>query len=371
MQYWVWLGLLKGVGPVTQKRLLDYFEDAESVYKASKSELMEVTGIGDSLSEIIKSTSLEEAKRTLEKASKLNIKILTYNDCLYNVKAKLSPHSPVVLYYRGNLLPDGIGVSIVGARRCTDYGKEVVKEAAEYLANEKIPVISGMAKGIDGYAHTACLKAGGYTLAFFGNGVDICYPKEHSELMENIIGNGAVLSQFPPGTKARPEYFPRRNALMSAWSEKLLVVEAGENSGALITAQYTKELGRKVLAVPNQIYSQTGKGTNLLILKGAQIYLYPEQLLSDNKEEFPMVDRNAVSDKGKTSREYGNTETFNRQLSEKEKKIIESISIDPKTIEELSLSTEINQVELLELLSILELEGIIKTSAGGRFKAMV
>jgi predicted Rossmann fold nucleotide-binding protein DprA/Smf involved in DNA uptake len=156
---------------------------------------------------------------------------------------------------------------------------------------------------------------------------------------------------------------------MSAWSEKLLVVEAGENSGALITAQYTKELGRKVLAVPSQIYSQTGKGTNLLILKGAQIYLYPEQLLSDSKEEFPMMGKNVDSNR-KTSREYSNTEIFNRQLSEEEKKIIESISINSKTIEELSLSTQINQVELLELLSILELEGIIETLAGGRFKAV-
>lgn len=261
-------------------------------------------------------------------------------------------------------------MGVVGARRCTNYGKEVVKEAVEYLASEKIPVISGMAKGIDSYAHTACLKAGGYTLAFFGNGVDICYPKEHRGLMENIIENGAVLSQFPPGTEPRPEYFPRRNALMSAWSEKLLVVEAGDNSGALITAQYTKELGRQVLAVPNQIYNQTGKGTNLLILKGAQIYLYPEQLLSDSKEEFLMVGRNIGSNKEKSSREYSNNEIFNRQLSEKEKKIIESILINSKTIEELSLSTGIKQVELLELLSILELEGIIETLAGGRFKAM-
>ena len=173
MQHWVWLGLLKGIGPVIQKRLLGYFGDAESVYRASKSELMEVSGVGNTLSETIKSTSLEEAKRILEKTNKLNIKILTYNDRLYNIKAKQCPYSPVILYYRGNLLPDSTGVGIVGARRCTDYGKEVVKEAAEHLANKKIPVISGMARGIDGYAHTACLKAGGYTLAFFGNGVDI------------------------------------------------------------------------------------------------------------------------------------------------------------------------------------------------------
>ncbi|HZK57312.1 MAG TPA: DNA-processing protein DprA [Clostridia bacterium] len=369
MQYWVWLGLLKGIGPVIQKRLLGYFEDAESVFRASKSELMKVSGVGNTLSETIKSTSLEGAKRTLEKADKLNIKILTYNDHLYNIKAKQCPYSPVILYYRGNLLPDSTGVGIVGARRCTDYGKEVVKEAAGYLANKKIPVISGMARGIDGYAHTACLKAGGYTLAFFGNGVDICYPKEHSELMENIIENGAVLSQFPPGTRPKPEYFPRRNSLMSAWCEKLLVVEAGKNSGSLITAQYMREVEREVLAVPNQIYNQTGKGTNFLILKGAGIYLCPEQLLPDNEKEFPIMGKNIDSDEGKISKIHNETKTPGRQLSEKEKKIIESISINPKTIEELSQLTEINQIELLEQLSVLELEGIIEASAGGKFRA--
>lgn len=369
MQYWIWLGLLKGIGPVIQKRLLGYFGDAESVYRASKSELMEVSGIGNTLSETMKSTSLEGAKRILERTDKLNIKILTYNDGLYNIKAKQCPYSPVILYYRGNLLPDSTGVGIVGARRCTDYGKEVVKEAAGYLANKKVPVISGMARGIDGYAHTACLKTGGYTLAFFGNGVDICYPKEHRELMDNIIKNGAILSQFPPGTRPKPEYFPRRNSLMSAWCEKLLVVEAGKNSGSLITARYMEELGKEVLAVPNQIYNQTGKGTNFLILKGAKIYLCPEQLLPDNEEEFSAMNGDIGLNKREMNKTHNDTKLPERQLSEKEKKIIESVSANPKTIEELSQLTKINQIELLEQLSVLELEGIIETSAGGKFRA--
>jgi len=371
MQYWVWLSLLKGVGPIIQKRLLNHFNNAESIYNASKDELIKISGIGDSISEVKKATSLDEAKTILEKSNKLNIKILNYNDPLYNERAKLCSMSPIILYYRGKLKPNSMGVGIVGARRCTTYGREVVREAAEYLANKNIPVISGMAKGIDGYAHIACLKTGGYTLAFLGSGVDVCYPKEHGELMENIIENGAVISQFPPGTKPKPEYFPKRNALISAWSEKLLVVEAGENSGSLITAQYTKELGREVLAVPNLIHSQTGKGTNRLIFEGAQIYLGTNQLLLDNKEVFQVEDKSMELNKDNKYVKAKPTEIVNSQLSEVEKKVIDLISSDSRTIEELLQLITISQLELLECISILELERIIETLPGGRFRLLL
>jgi DNA processing protein len=141
-------------------------------------------------------------------------------------------------------------------------------------------VVSGLAKGIDSYAHTACLKEGGYTLAFIANGPDICYPTEHHSLVDEIIENGAVLSPYPPGTRPRQEYFPLRNRLLSAWVDQLLVVEAGERSGALITAGYAMEQKRKVFAVPNSIYSPEGAGTNRLLLNGAEVYLEPKQLVN-------------------------------------------------------------------------------------------
>ena len=156
----------------------------------------------------------------------------------------------------------------------------MVAEAAAFLARQGITVVSGLAKGIDSYAHTACLREGGYTLAFIANGPDICYPPEHHSLMDEIIGNGAVLSPYPPGTRPRQEYFPMRNRLLSAWVDQLLVVEAGERSGALITADYAMEQKRRVFAVPNSIYSAESVGTNRLLLKGAELYLEPTQLMS-------------------------------------------------------------------------------------------
>lgn len=134
-----------------------------------------------------------------------------------------------------------------------------------------------MAKGIDGYSHTACINAGGYTIAFLGGGVDEVYPKEHAKLMEKIIANGAVISEYPPETKPYPKNFPKRNRLISAFSDKLLVIEAGENSGSLITAQFTKKYNREVLAVPNNIFSKESRGCNKLILNGATLYMYPKQ----------------------------------------------------------------------------------------------
>jgi len=122
---------------------------------------------------------------------------------------------PVILYYRGNIIEDSMGVAIVGSRRCSEYGKRLTVDAGEFLAQNNVPIISGMAKGIDGFAHTACLKADGYTLAILGCSIDICYPKEHIELMQKIIEKGAVISEYPPGTKPDANHFPMKNRLVA------------------------------------------------------------------------------------------------------------------------------------------------------------
>ena len=137
-------------------------------------------------------------------------------------------------------------VVIVGARRCTQEEKFKVKEITEQYVSNRTAIISGMAKGIDSYAHTACLKSGGYTVAVLGNGLDICYPCEHRKLMEQIAERGLLISEYPPGTQPAPYRFPKRNRLISAWSDKLIVVAAGRGSGAFITAEYEKKYGREV-----------------------------------------------------------------------------------------------------------------------------
>lgn len=371
MLYWVWLSRLKGVGPIIQKRLLDYFKSPQNIYNAQTTEIKQIIGIGDRLSKNIKKTSLKEAYKILDKVNRLDIKILTYNNPLYPKKAKELIDAPIVLYYKGYIKKDFRSVGIVGARKCTDYGKEVTREAATFLAKNNICVISGMANGIDAYAHTACIKEKGYTIAFLGNSVDICYPKQHTKLMEKIIENGAVISEYFPTTKVRAQHFPKRNRLISSWSNKLLVVEASASSGALITSKYSMKLGRDIFAVPNQIYSRSSKGANMLIKKGAKIYLGPNELISveqdDVLDEILKINNKSFSNhipEHNNNKNIQDSKKFVRSYSDKEKSIINFLNTGPKDIRQISQHVNISEIELLRVLSILELNGDIKSIPG-------
>ena len=369
MEYWLWLRTIKGLGPIIEKRLLSVFDNPKAIYDASQEELKAVHGIGNSISNtILSNKSLEKAYSILNECEKHNIKILTYNDVLYPSTSKEYADAPTLLYYRGTLKENCEGVAIVGSRRCSEYGKEIAITTAEYLAKNNIPVTSGMAKGIDSYAHISCIKNGGYTLAFLGCGVDICYPVEHIELMEAIIENGAVISEYPPGSRPRAEHFPKRNRLISSWSKKVLVVEAAEKSGALITANYAKSQGKEVYVPPHEIFSITGKGTNKLLIEGAKMFVDPSQLLiqsitSNDKENI--VD-SILPKVAQTNKTLSNNKV---DLSPIEEKIISCISNDPKPIEIISFETKIDQIELIGYLSEMELEGKVSALAGGRYKA--
>ena len=346
--YWIWLTQIDGVGPKRQRVLLNKFNNPENIYRASLVELLECDGIGSKTARtIIEAKTLEKAKIVLDNVNKLNIKLLTLDNPLYPDDAKNIAEMPILLYYKGKLINNSMGVAIVGARRCSEYGKIVTNEVATYLAKQNIPVISGMAKGIDGYAHTSCLKSDGYTIAMMGNGLDMCYPPEHIELMERIIDNGAIISEYPPGVRPNPRHFPKRNLLISAWSYKILVIEAGAKSGALITANYGKQYGREIFAVPDNIYNLESIGSNRLINDGATIYLDKEQLLIGNRYEFKIK----VKDNNSTS-----TSSLNH-LGELEKVIIEILLTDEsKTLEELSILLNMDIMQLVGKLSLMEME---------------
>ena len=234
--YWIWLSEIKNVGPKIGRKLLNKFNNAENIFKANYDELISIDGIGEKTANLILDTKdgvMKKAEVIMKKCVSKGIKILKINDSLYPKEVKDCADTPIIIYYLGNIRKESMGIGIVGSRRCTDYGKKVSKEIAQFLVQNNIPVISGMAKGIDGYAHTSCLNVGGYTIAVLGCGVDMAYPKEHKILMEKIIETGAVISQFPPGIKPNRLNFPKRNKLIAAFSRKLLVVEAGRNSALL------------------------------------------------------------------------------------------------------------------------------------------
>lgn len=247
LEYWIWLTRLLGVGEVTQKRLIEEFKDARVIYNLTEKELSCVKGITKKqIGNILENRSLEEAKRILEKCNKNQINLLLYSNDFYPERAKQPKDAPILLYYKGTLkeLPKTVG--IVGARRCTQEDKEIViKIVNQYVKNETT-VISGMAKGIDSYSHTACILKNGYTISVLGNGLDIYYPSEHHQLMKSIEEKGLLLSEYPPGTPPTKHHFPKRNRIIASWSEQLVVIAAGKKSGAMITANYASQYGRNV-----------------------------------------------------------------------------------------------------------------------------
>ncbi len=186
--YWIWLSKIPGMGTVSRRLLLDKFTSPKKIFEVGKEELQTVSGIGESKAEqIIKCRSLETAEKILMNCEKNRIRIMTLEDDYYPEYAKKILQMPTHLYYKGIPQRNSIGIAVVGARRCTREGKQIAIEEATHCVAQQIPVVSGMAKGIDSYAHTACLKAGGYTVAVLGNGLDICYPSEHNILIISLF----------------------------------------------------------------------------------------------------------------------------------------------------------------------------------------
>ena len=354
MLYWIWLTQIGGIGPVCQRVLLKKFKQPELIYHARLEDILLCEGFGpEKAKKIVGARSLESAKKVLDDTSKLNIKLLTLYDSLYPEKVKIIPETPILLYYKGILIKDSMGVAIVGARRCSEYGKLVTTSAATFLAHQGVSVISGMAKGIDSYAHTVCLKEGGYTIAVLGNGPDICYPSEHKGLMERIIDNGAVISEYGPGISPKKEYFPKRNGLISAWAHKVLVVEAGLNSGSLITADFATKWKRELLAVPGSIYSKESLGCNDLLFKGAKIYLKEQQLLPDD-----YVNQIRPNKKQET-----HLITMATKLTELESRILHVlVGEGKKTVQELGHILVLDKMEILESVSVMELKCMLEVS---------
>lgn len=362
--YWIWLTQINGIGPFMQRALLARFTTPENVYKASFNDLIECVGIGNIIAKrIVEEKNLDRAKKILDTVTKLNIKLLTIEDSLYPVYVKKVKESPILLYYKGKLIENSIGVGIVGSRRCSEYGKIITLHIASYLAKKQIIVVSGMAKGIDSLAHTACIKSRGYTIAILANGLDICYPSEHKDLMDRIIQNGAIISEYPPGTRPNQKHFPKRNRLISAWSRKILVVEAGEKSGALITAKYGFEYNREVIAVPGDLFRRESRGTNRLISQGAAIFLNRSQL--DIEERYTPITAGMDFDDSIEGKKVLDYDSVERQI------LGILISHGSMYIDELNLLVNIDKMNLLEKISLMELDGIVMRKGAGLFLTMV
>lgn len=245
MIYWLWLSSIQGVGPCTFKKLIERFGSPKEVFGASYDDLVSVRGISDKLANrITTEASLEYAEALMTECDRMRINIVKMNDDNYPKRILELSDAPPVLYYKGTLFEPEMTSGIVGPRRCTQETKEKTIGIACKCIEKGMVIVSGMARGVDGYAHTTAVLHDAKTIAVVGSGLDMCFPKEHELLFEKIQNGGYVISEYAPGVPPMSFHFPRRNRLIAAMSDELYVVEVQRNSGALITARLVKEAGK-------------------------------------------------------------------------------------------------------------------------------
>lgn len=278
--FWVAFNLVKGIGSARLRTLLEYFGDIETAWHASENQLVTAglsPRLADGILQVHASGQLERIWALIEEK---HIQVLTWEDPAYPQRLLEIDQPPPVLYVRGEIQEnDSWAVALVGTRRATAYGRQVAEELASGLAVQGVTVVSGLARGIDAIAHQSALRAGGRTIGVLGSGVDQIYPPEHARLATEMLSHGAVVSDYAPGTAPEAGNFPPRNRIISGLSLGVVIVEASEKSGALITASFAAEQRRAVFAVPGGIYSPQSKGTNRLIQEGAQIVLDVKDIL--------------------------------------------------------------------------------------------
>ena len=283
LKFWVAFSRISRVGAVRAGLLDEYFDSMADAWKAGVSDLKAAGLDSGTVTSIVSSRPSIDPDGEIEKLRKAGVQAYSWRDEDYPTRLKEIDDKPPVLYVRGELRPeDEWAVAVVGTRRATPYGRQTAEHFATDLANHKITVVSGLARGIDAIAHRSALSAGGRTIAVLACGLDLVYPPEHAKLAQEISQQGALISDYPLGTQPRSEYFPRRNRILSAVSLGVLVVEGDVDSGALITARMAIDQNREVFAVPGSIYSPTHRGANLLIREGeARLVTRAEDILEE------------------------------------------------------------------------------------------
>ncbi len=341
---------MPGIGRARFRLLEDRFGSLEAAWYASPDELASAGLDRRSIQAISATRPKVSLEAEMEKLESYRVKALTWNDDDYPQRLKEIYDCPPVLYVRGSIIPeDEWSIAVVGTRRATIYGRQVTEQIVEDLARTKITIISGLAKGVDSIAHRAAIDAGGRTIAVFGCGLDVVYPSEHVGLAREIMQHGALVSELPLGTRPKSENFPRRNRLMSGMSLGVLVVEAGEASGALITASLALEQNREVFAIPGSILSSASKGTNKLIQEGAK-------LVRDYSDILEELNLTMVTQQIEMRELVPATDT--------ESLILKHLSQEPTHIDELCRSSSLPISDLSSTLAMMELKGVVRQLGG-------
>jgi len=346
IKYWVGFNRIPGIGRVRLSQLENCFGSLSDAWKAAPAQLRDAGLDSKSVRSITSYRPKIALDSEMEKLDRYGVTVVTFRDPGYPSRLKEIYDYPPLLYIRGRLLPeDEWCLAVVGTRRATIYGKQVTEEIVTDLAQNKITIVSGLARGIDTVAHRSALEAGGRSIAVFACGLDIVYPGENADLARRIQQRGALVSEYPLGTKPRAEYFPRRNRIMSGISLGVLVVEAGETSGAMITANLALEQNREVFAIPGSILSNASRGTNHLIQEGAK-------LVRDHRDILEELNLTAVA--------YQMEMKEVIPPSDIESLILKQLGAEPTHIDEVCRSSKLPVSTVSSTLAMMELKGLVK-----------
>ena len=354
--YWIGLNLVRGIGAVRFRHLLDFFGDAKTAWHASEPHLR-AAGLSEKIAQnLIQLRAGVDLSLIETQLNVLHVTVLTWDDPQYPRRLHEIDQPPPILYVRGTLTDaDEWAVAIVGTRRVTTYGRQVTEQLATALAQNGITVISGLARGTDSIAHQTALKAGGRTISVLGSGVDRLYPPENKRLAEEMIEKGAVMSDYPLGTQPEASNFPPRNRIISGLAMAVVVVEASQQSGALITAEFAAEQGREVFAVPGSIFAPQSQGTNRLIQQGARPMLSPQEILealnlgrvAQHREARAIIPSNDL-----------------------EVQILNLFRNEALPVDEIIVQAQLPIKEVSATLAMMELKGMVRQMGGMQYQAL-
>jgi DNA processing protein len=363
-EYNYWLSNLKNIGPMKIDLLLSHFESSEAVFHASREELENAADnvLSESRTRLTSAdidTMIHNRDKGLvednyAKLERSGIYFVSKEDQRYPEKLRHIYGAPFALYIKGRLpREDTKLLAVVGARDCSMYGREMANYMAHAVAKEGVAIISGLARGIDSYAHEGALSAGGITFGVLGCGIDICYPKENLRLYMEMQKEGGILSEYAPGVMPLAGHFPMRNRIISALSDGILVIEAKAKSGSLITVDMGLEQGKEIYALPGRATDALSEGCNNLIKMGAKLVTSPKDILEDFIPEY-------INIMNQLKKNY-------KLLETKEEIVYACLSLEPKHIEEIAILTKLPMDLLMEQLLVLELRGLIKQTMKNYF----
>ena len=360
LAHWLALNRVPGLGLASCNKLLDDFGTPAAIFQADRAE-MERYGLQPASVEYIRNTPWSLVESDLKWLEKPGSHILTLNDPEYPQLLREISDPPLLLFIRGDpVVLSTLQVAIVGSRKATPDGRRIARDFARQLAGLGLTVTSGLALGIDTQCHMGALDGGGKTVAVLGCGPDLVYPEKNRDLAESVVTNGALITEFHPGTPPLPANFPRRNRVISGLSLGTVVIEAGLRSGSLITARLASEQGREVFAVPGSIRNPLSRGSHALIRQGAKLVESVNDILEELGALVNLVTRDLENRENRHISVKG--------LDESSKLLLDNIGRDPVSIDDLVDASNMSASEISGLLLQMELQGYIETLPGGEFK---